>query len=321
MGQTVLAAEPILNANDRIVFFGDSITHAGDEPGGYIDLFRKSLAKNHADLNVSVIGAGIGGHKVPDLEARLDRDVLSKKPTWVVIYIGINDVWHFRLEGHSGTPKPEYELGLNRLIDRIQAAKAKVILCTPSVVGEKTDGSNELDSMLDEYSAISRKVAKSKGVHMVDLRKAFIDHLKTANPKQQKQGILTGDSVHLNPEGNRFVAAQMLAAFGAKPIANKTLRHVALFKWKDGTTSEQIKAIEQKFAELPDKISEIHDFEWGTDVSTENLSQGFTHCFFVSFLSKADRDAYLPHPAHREFVDVAKPFIGEVLVVDYWTES
>jgi hypothetical protein len=98
------------------------------------------------------------------------------------------------------------------------------------------------------------------------------------------------------------------------------LRHVVLFKFKDGTTPEQIKAVEDAFCALPGKISAIADFEWGTDVSPEKRSEGFTHCFFVTFRTEADRDAYLPHPAHKEFGGVLRPHLDKVLVVDYWAK-
>lgn len=99
----------------------------------------------------------------------------------------------------------------------------------------------------------------------------------------------------------------------------KVLRHVVLFDFKDDATAEQIKAIEEAFAALPSKISEIKDFEWGTDVSVENLAQGYTHCFFVTFGSEKDRAVYLPHPEHKRFVELVGPIVEKVLVVDYWT--
>ena len=309
-------AKTTLQANDRIVFLGDSITQAGNQPNGYVDLVRKTIADKHADLNVEVIGAGISGNKVPDLEARLDGDVLSKKPTHVMIYIGINDVWHS--QSGNGTPKDVFEAGLNRLIDRLHSAGAKVTLCTPSMIGEKTDGSNELDGMLEEYAAISRKVAAEKKTELLDLRKQFVEHLKKNNTDQREKGVLTSDGVHLNPEGNRFVAKQMLAALGAKPMTDRLLRHVVLFKFKEDTTEEQLREIENAFRALPDKIDTIHDFEWGTDVSVENLDDGFTHCFLVTLTSEDDRTTYLHHPEHRKFVDLIKPYMEKAFVVDYW---
>lgn len=100
----------------------------------------------------------------------------------------------------------------------------------------------------------------------------------------------------------------------------QVLRHVVLFKFKDGTTSEQIRRIENAFCAMPSKVDAIYDFEWGTDVSVENRSEGFTHCFVVTFLSEADRAKYLPHPAHKEFGSVLGPHLDRVIVVDYWTK-
>ena len=100
----------------------------------------------------------------------------------------------------------------------------------------------------------------------------------------------------------------------------QVLRHVVLFKFKDDTTSRQIKNIESAFCALPSKISAIYDFEWGTDVSIEDRSDGFTHCFVVTFLNEADRTQYLPHPAHKEFVSIMQPRIDKVLVVDCWAK-
>ncbi len=101
-------------------------------------------------------------------------------------------------------------------------------------------------------------------------------------------------------------------------LSAKTLRHVVLFAFKESTTPEQIKEIEQAFCDLPNQIEHIADFEWGTDVSIENISQGFTHCFLLSFLSEAGRNSYLPHPAHQKFGELVQPHLEKVLVVDYW---
>lgn len=317
-------AQP-LEKGDRVVFLGDSITQGGAGPGGYVTLVKEALARDHRELEVEVIGAGISGNKVPDLQKRLERDVLSKKPTVVVIYIGINDVWHS--QSGRGTPKDVYEAGLKELIERITKADARPILCTASVIGEKTDGSNPLDKMLDEYCDISRAVAKETGTQLIDLRAAFLEHLKQNNAENKDRGILTGDTVHLNAAGNRFVADQMLkgllASSGApassEASSKKLLRHVVLFKFKDAVTKEQVKEVTDAFAELPKKIDAIESFEWGTNNSPEMLDKGYTHCFLVTFRDEKGRETYLPHPEHKKFVDLALPRIENVLVIDYWT--
>jgi hypothetical protein len=103
--------------------------------------------------------------------------------------------------------------------------------------------------------------------------------------------------------------------------SGKVFRHVVLFKFKDGTSPEQVKEVVDAFRALKDKVDAIADFEYGTDVSTENKAQGFTHCFFVTFRDDKGRDAYLPHPAHKAFGALVGPRLDKVLVVDYWTEQ
>ena len=199
-----------LRKGDAIAFFGDSITQGGARPGGYVSIIREAIEDNLEYLDIKIIPAGISGHKVPDLQKRLDRDVLSKKPTMVFIYIGINDVWHSK--SGRGTPKDKFESGLNDLIDQFQANDVAVVLATASVIGEKKYGDNPLDTMLDEYCDISRKVAKEQGVVLCDLRAAFEAYLKEHNKDNQNRGFLTRDTVHLNPEGNRFVANEAARA-------------------------------------------------------------------------------------------------------------
>ncbi len=206
----------------RIIFFGDSITELGVEPKGYISLLRDSIRT--LDSTVELIGAGISGHKVTDLQARLERDVLSKKPTLVVIYIGINDVWHWVLPNAKGTTKEMFEAGLKDIIGKIQTLGAQVILCTPSVIGEKNDGDNPQDAMLHEYSAISRKVAATTNATLCDLHSAFVTYESLHNPENKKENILTNDGVHLNDNGNIFVAHEMMKIFSAMNLFSSSTK-------------------------------------------------------------------------------------------------
>ena len=100
----------------------------------------------------------------------------------------------------------------------------------------------------------------------------------------------------------------------------KMLRHVVLFKFKADAGQEKIDEVTTAFAALPKKIETIKDFEWGTDVSVENKTAGFTHCFVVTFADEKGREVYLPHPAHKEFVKLVGPVLEDVLVVDYWAK-
>lgn len=98
------------------------------------------------------------------------------------------------------------------------------------------------------------------------------------------------------------------------------LRHIVLFKFKESASAADIALTEQGFLKLPSQIEEINKFEWGTNNSPENLNKGFTHSFLVSFSSESNRQTYLVHPAHLEFVKTLEPRIDDVLVIDYWTE-
>ena len=99
------------------------------------------------------------------------------------------------------------------------------------------------------------------------------------------------------------------------------LRHIVLLKWKPETTPKQIEAIETAFRALPAKIETIVGFEGGANNSPEGLAQGFTHCFLLTFKTAADRDAYLPHPAHQQFGEILSPHLQDVLVVDFWVKE
>jgi lysophospholipase L1-like esterase len=221
-GRTDAGDAPVpLRKGERIVFLGDSITAGGAGKKGYITFIKQALDEKHKDLNITCLGAGISGNKVPDLQKRVERDVIARKPTLVVIYIGINDVWHGEKDPARGTPTDKYVAGLKEVIGKIQAAGARVVLCTPSVIGEKHDGSNPLDNILDAYAGLSRGVAQELKVPVCDLRKAFIDHLKKSNPENKASDILTNDRVHLNEAGNRFVAETMLRVIDPPATAKK----------------------------------------------------------------------------------------------------
>jgi lysophospholipase L1-like esterase len=196
----------------RIIFFGDSITELGVKPNGYVAIIRDSLRTT--EIDAEIIGAGISGNKVTDLQARMITDVLEKRPGIVVIYIGINDVWHYQFadRGLSGTPKETYRTVLSGIIADIQRAGSVVVLCTPSVIGEKYDGTNRWDAMLDDYSAISREIATEKSCILLDLRREFLHYLAENNPDNAEKNILTYDGVHLNDRGNLFVATLMISA-------------------------------------------------------------------------------------------------------------
>jgi lysophospholipase L1-like esterase len=201
-----------LKLGDRIIFFGDSLTNlAGEEAPkehvrkGYVRIVREMLHEKHKDKNIEVDWVATGGHTVPDLLNRVDKDVIAKKPTIVVIQIGCNDARRI--------PKERFQSSLETLIDKLQKAGIQVVQCSLTSVGEKHDGTNKDDSKLDEFAQVQRTVAKAKKVPLADLRKAFVAHWKKNNLGNKPSGVLTYDGNHFNQRGHDFVAEQMLAKF------------------------------------------------------------------------------------------------------------
>ncbi|MBD2704998.1 G-D-S-L family lipolytic protein [Spirosoma sp. BT702] len=188
----------------RIIFFGDSITQAGVKPGGYIDRLKTMLPADQYEL----IGAGIGGNKIYDLFLRMDDDVMAQKPDMVVIWVGVNDVWHKATSG-TGTDPDKFVKFYEAVVKKLQAANIKVALCTPAAIGEKTDMTNQQDGDLNQYSQFIRDISKKYNVPLIDLRKAFQDYNLKSNAENKDRGILTTDRVHLNDAGNQYVAEQM----------------------------------------------------------------------------------------------------------------
>ena len=118
-----------------------------------------------------------------------------------------------------------------------------------------------------------------------------------------------------------FIIITFFSLFASAQTKNesvKMLQHVVLFKFKDDAKPEDVKKIEEAFIALKSQIKEIKAVEWGLNNSPENLNQGFTHCFLVSFASEKDREIYLPHPKHKEFIAKLGPVLDKALVIDYW---
>jgi isoamyl acetate esterase len=205
----VSGATVTLKKGDSIIFLGDSLTElAGREAPkehvtkGYVRIVQEKLSEKHKDKEIKVDWVATGGHTVPDLLKRVDKDVMAKKPTIVFIQIGCNDARRL--------PADTFKSGLEELIDKLQAAGIQVIQCSLTSVGEKHDGTNRDDEKLEAFAQIARDVAAAKKVPLNDLRKAFVAHWKEHNKDNKGSGLLTYDGNHFNQAGHAFVAARML---------------------------------------------------------------------------------------------------------------
>jgi hypothetical protein len=130
-------------------------------------------------------------------------------------------------------------------------------------------------------------------------------------------------AAHLRPaDGAGPGLAAAAAAAASSTAAAAGLRHVVLFRFSPSATEAQKAALVEAFAALPAAIPTIVDYEYSLNVAGAKyaeVGQGFTHCFCLTFGSEADRDAYLPHPAHTAFgAQFVRPCVEGVFVFDYW---
>ena len=216
----------------KVVFLGDSITEAGiydkevGVPSGDTLIFPKytgfiTLLKKDIEDDIELIGKGVSGNKVSNLLERYKKDVLSLNPDIVFIYIGINDVWHKYSFG-TGTDIIFYENGLRKIIADLKNKGARVILCTPTVIGENkgeftlVNEFKDIETMeimngdLDAYSDVIRKLSSELNTDLLDLREIFMNYISENNPNNESSGITTYDGVHLNDLGNKLIADEML---------------------------------------------------------------------------------------------------------------
>lgn len=210
------------NHSSRVVFLGDSITELAENNEGkgtykgFITLLREDT-----NQKLELINKGISGDKVSDLLLRYKTDVIELQPDIVFIYIGINDVWHKYNVG-TGSDIDLYKNGLRKIIEDTQATGAKIILCTPTVIGENSgeftlvNNFKDIETMeamnqdLEAFSDVVRTLSLEFNTELLDLRKRFKTYISQNNGTNASKGILTYDGVHLNNVGNKLIADEMI---------------------------------------------------------------------------------------------------------------
>lgn len=203
----------------KIAFLGDSITEQGAGPQGYVTLVIKGLEANK--VSAIAIPAGKSGHKSNDMLARVDRDVISKKPDWMTLSCGVNDVWH----GPHGVPLDKYQENITKIVDKAQAAYIKVVILTSTMINE--DQSKEPNQRLVAYNDFLRTLASEKGCLLADLN-ADMQAGLTKLGAERKDKYYTYDGVHMGPIGNEMMATGVLRGMGLNPAQLEIARN----SWK-----------------------------------------------------------------------------------------
>lgn len=191
----------------KIVFFGDSVTSLGARPGGFITLISKLLKEADAEYKYELINAEVDGNSVTGLLERVDKDILSEGADIVVILIGLSDVW--QTPAGNATGEIDFESAYEAIIKKIDAAAIKMIVCTPTVIGERIHLKDYQDFNLEKYSQIIRNLSVKYELSLADLRKAFINYNLAYNTEDAEQSSLTTDKVNYNNKVNQLVAAEI----------------------------------------------------------------------------------------------------------------
>ena len=218
MKNTVLAAacamatcafgEIMVKDCDTLAFLGDSITQLGQQNAdGYVNLTIRALAAE--GVRVKPVKAGISGHKSNNMLARLNRDVLSKKPRWMTLSCGVNDVWH---QDHGkGVSLEDYKANITKILDACAAANCTVIVLTATMFERPGMEKEKHNVKLAPYNEWLRAEAKRRKLPLADLNAAmWAAHEKDSKVK------LTRDGVHMLPAGDLLMARGVLRAMGVR---------------------------------------------------------------------------------------------------------
>ena len=220
-------ADLLVKPGEKIAFLGDSITQGGNRKNGYITFVMDAL--NREGLELTHIPAGISGHKSTNMLARLARDVLSKKPDWMLLSCGVNDVWHFTLtlgkRTFQGVELEDYQKNIRSIVEQAEAAGIKVMILTSTMIGE--DPEKETNKRLEPYNDFLRELAAEKKLPLADLDQAMRAALAKipdekgkarmfGEPKYDRmiKNKLTTDGCHMNTLGNIMMAKGILRTFG-----------------------------------------------------------------------------------------------------------
>ncbi|MFN3167152.1 MAG: SGNH/GDSL hydrolase family protein [Phycisphaeraceae bacterium] len=215
-----------LNKGATVLLQGDSITDAGRNKGiadpnnkdalgkGYASLIAYHLLSRYPDKQLKLYNRGISGHKVPDLDARWDRDCIDLKPDVLSIMIGVNDYWHTVAFGskYKGTVE-SYKTGFNALLKRTRDAlpDVQLVICEPFVVRdvERTTRADWFPEFA-ERQAVAQEAAKRAGAVWVPFQSMF-DAAVAAGTENKHW---SGDAIHVNANGAALMAMRWLGETG-----------------------------------------------------------------------------------------------------------
>jgi lysophospholipase L1-like esterase len=201
------ATNLLVKDGQKVVFMGDSITGMGwGDPGGFVHLVTSGLGT--LGVKITPVPAGVGGNRSIEMLARLDKDVLSVKPDWLLLSCGVNDVWSRSVDLDT------FKKNITSIVDQAQAAGIKVMILSPTPIYEANI--SEFSKKMVDYAAFMNQIAKDRNLPLADMNKAWADFI-IAHQAEGGDHVVTVDGVHPNPDGHLIFARTILGAFGATP--------------------------------------------------------------------------------------------------------
>ncbi|HSI85212.1 MAG: SGNH/GDSL hydrolase family protein [Candidatus Methylacidiphilales bacterium] len=205
----------LIQPNDRIVFYGDSITDAGRNReqetslgNGYAHFVGARLKAKYPHFGLYIANKGNGGNRIYDLETRLEPEVIPLKPTLVSILIGINDTWR-RYDANVQSPIAEFKASYARILDRLAAAGSRVVLMEPFVLPQPADRIAWREDVDPRIYSI-RELAWERRLPYLPLDGLFASAATITGP-----AYWLPDGVHPSPAGHGLIAEKWLELVGA----------------------------------------------------------------------------------------------------------
>ena len=255
------SAEVCVKDGDTVAFMGDSITQLGNKPAGYVNLVMKGLEAVGVK-DAKKLPAGISGQRSTHMNARLDKDVLVKRPQWMTFSCGVNDVWH----GKGGVPLDQYKKLVADIFDRCAASNVNVVVLTPTVIGE--DLTNAENVKLTGYVAWLKEEAARRNLRIADLNADFHAELKRIRAAEpgRKGNLLTCDGVHMAFPGDCIMAWGVLRAMGVEPSQKDKV--FTAFRQVSGAYSVSVSFTADEWADYQRRCKEAHraDYIYARDL-------------------------------------------------------
>lgn len=217
-----------LKNGDRVLFYGDSIT----DQRLYTSLIETYVALHYPDRAISFVNSGWGGDTVSGggggpIDTRLQRDVFVYRPSVITMMLGMNDGGY---HAENAETDEKYFTGFHHIVDTLkqQLPDSRLVFIQPSPYDEITrpparpvaDGASYND-VLRSFGKWIANYALQSGMPSIDLNSSMQAMLLNAtrlDPEGAKEII--PDHIHPSFAGHLFMAAEILKAWGAKPVVS-----------------------------------------------------------------------------------------------------